>query len=183
MEQPEILYNKEGFEFVKIYNNKYSLQFEIENKNIILNKIIDFSLIKLIYDLNTDIYENVSLKLINENEAVMVMLIKNLFEDLGMPQRFSYVNVKKYTDENKIVFISQSIKTERPEGIPIHAEQLPLNIMTCTCDILTSHKILFSFDISFSDKMTIPPFAEKMIGLIIFKIFNRVKRFIENFTI
>lgn len=183
MEQHEVLYNKEGFEFIKISNNKYSLKFDIENKNINLNKIIDFSLIKLIYDLNTDIYENVSLKLIQENEAIIVMLIKNLFEDLGMPQKFSYVNIKKYSDENKIIFISQSIKSERPQGIPVDAEQIPLNSMICTCDVLTTHKILFNFDILFSDKMSILPFAEKMIGLIIFKIFNRVKRFIENFTI
>jgi hypothetical protein len=179
MEKPEILYTKEGFEFVKVIKNKYSLKFTIENSFIILNQIIDFNLIKLIYDLNGDIYEKVNLQIINENEAIMTMLMKSLFEDLGMPQRFTYVNVKKYIDENKITFISQSIKSERPEGMPIDSQQLPLQIMICNCDIITPHKILFTFDISFNENMNVPSFAEKMIGLIIFKIFNRVKQFIE----
>ena len=183
MDKSEILYSKEGFEFVKVLKHKYSLKFSIENPNIILHKIIDFSLIKLIYDLNGDVYEKVNLEKISDNEAIMSMLMKNLFEDLGLPQRFSYINVKKYTDKNKITFISQSIKSGRPEGMPVDSEQLPLQIMICNCDIITPHKILFTFDISFNQNMIIPAFAEKMIGLITFKIFNRVKQFIEKIRI
>jgi hypothetical protein len=55
--------------------------------------------------------------------------------------------------------------------------------MICSCDILTPHHIGFKCDIFFEDKMTIPPFAEKMVGLILFKIFSRVKQFIENVRI
>ena len=183
MEHPEILYSKEGFEFVKVLKYKYSLKFSIENPNIILDKIIDFSLIKLMYDLNPDIYDKINLQKINDNEAIMTILMKHLFEDLGLPQRFSYVNITKYTDENKITFISQSIQSGRPEGMPIDSQQLPLQIMICNCDILTPHQILFTFDISFNQNMIIPPFAEKMIGLITFKMFNRVKQFIEKIVI
>jgi hypothetical protein len=179
MNNPEILFSKEGFEFAKVLKYKYSLKFYIENPNIILHKIIDFSLIKLIYDLNGDIYEKINFDKINDNEAIMSILIKNLFEDLGLPQKFSYVNIKKYTTENKITFITQSIQSERPKGMPIESEQLPLQIMTCNCDVITPHKILFTFDILFNQNMIIQTFAEKMIGLITFKIFNRVKQFIE----
>ena len=45
------LYSKEGFRFVKNENNNYNLSFEMENNHIILSKIIDFNLVKLIYDL------------------------------------------------------------------------------------------------------------------------------------
>jgi hypothetical protein len=179
----EILYTKEGFEFVKLFKNKYSLKFNIENPHIVLYKIIDFNLMKLIYDLNNDIYEKVNLEKISDNEAVMTMLMKNLFEDLGMPQKFTYVNIKKYQDDNKITFISQSINSERPEGMPFDAEQLPLQLMICNCDIITHHKILFTIDILFNQNMIVPSFAEKMIGIIIFKIFNRVKQFIEKVRI
>ena len=94
MEQPEILYSKEGFEFLKVFKNKYSLKFSIENPNIILHKIIDFSLIKLMYDLNADIYEKINLEKINDNEAIMTILMKHLFEDLGLPQKFSHINIR-----------------------------------------------------------------------------------------
>ena len=62
------LYSKEGFTFIKNEQNNYSLTFEMENNHIILSKIIDFNLVKLIYDLNKDIYEKANIKIINENE-------------------------------------------------------------------------------------------------------------------
>ncbi len=177
----EILYSKEGFTFVKQCKNNYALSFQMENNCIDLSKIIDFSLVKLIYDLNGDIYEKVHLEKINDNEAIMNILMKHLFEDIGLPQRFSYVHVLKNVDieNHKITFISKSIYSDRPPDMPEHSEQLPIQNVTCECNILTPHQIKFSFHVAFEDKMNIPPFAEKMVGLILFKIFNRVKQFIE----
>lgn len=174
------LYSKEGFVFVKNEKNNYTLSFEMVNNNMILSKIIDFNFIKLIYDLNNDIYEKVNLKIINENEANVNLLMKHLFEDLGLPQRFSYLNVKKTFQENRIIFESQTIKSERPEGMPIDAELMPMKKMISNCDIITPHKIRFTINVFFEDKMLVPPVAEKLVGLILYKIFNRVKQFIEN---
>lgn len=180
MSEIDILYSKEGFTFVKNSKNKYSLTFQMENKSIILSKIIDFSLVKLIYDLNGDIYEKVNLQKIDDNQAIMNMLMKHLFEDLGLPQRFSYVHMIKQVEENKITFTSQSIYSERPEGMPDDAEQMPIKNMICECNIITPHRVGFVCNIIFEDYMVVPQFAEKMVGLILFKIFNRVKQFIEN---
>jgi hypothetical protein len=48
------------------------------------------------------------------------------------------------------------------------------------CDVLTPHKINFSFTVLFEDYVKIPQFAEKLVGVILNKIFKRVKLFIEN---
>jgi len=183
MSEPIELYSKEGFTFLKNNKKNYSLTFQMENKSIILSQIIDFSLVKLIYDLNRDIYEKVSLKKLNDNEAIMNMLMKHFFEDLGLPQRFSYIHMIKKVEENKITFTSQSIYSERPEEMPEDAEQLPIKNMNCVCDIITPHCVSFSCNIIFDDYMNVPQFAEKMVGLILFKIFSRVKQFIENVSI
>ncbi len=176
----EILYSKEGFTFVKNSKNNYSLTFQMENNTVVLSNIIDFSLVKLIYDLNSDIYEKVNLVKLDDNQAVMCMLMKHLFEDLGLPQRFSYVHMTKYIEQNKITFVSQSIYGERPEGMPENAEQMPIKNMICECTSVTPHQMRFCCNITFENYMMIPSFAEKMVGLILFKIFNRVKQFIEN---
>jgi hypothetical protein len=173
------LYSKEGFVFIKNEKNNYSLSFEMENNDIILSKIIDFNLVKLIYDLNNDIYEKVNLKIINENEATIILLMKHLFEDLGLPQRFSYLHVKKTCQENRITFDSKTINSERPEGMPINAEVVPIRKMISNCDIITPNKIRFTFIVLFENH-SIPPVVEKLVGLILYKIFNRVKQFIEN---
>ena len=174
------LYSKEGFVFTKNEKNNYSLTFEMINNNMILSKIIDFNLVKLIYDLNNDIYEKVNLKIINDNEATINLLMKHLFEDLGLPQRFSYVHVKKITQENSITFESTTIKSERPSGMPEDAELMAIKNMKCNCNIITPHKIRFTFVVLFEDHMLIPQVVEKLVGLILYKIFNRVKQFIEN---
>jgi hypothetical protein len=176
----DILYSKEGFVFVKNEKNNYSLSFTMENNHMILPKIIDFNLVKLIYDLNTDIYEKVNLHIINEHEATINLLMKHLFEDLGLPQRFSYVYIRKTVAENAILFESQSIKSERPEGMPEDAELMSIKNMKSICDIITDHKVKFTFNILFENTVNIPTVLEKVVGLILYKIFKRVKQFIEN---
>lgn len=174
------LYSKEGFVFTKNEKNNYSLVFQMENNHMILSKIVDFNLVKLTYDLNNDIYEKVNLKIINENEATINLLMKNLFEDLGLSQRFSYVHVKRTTHENSILFEYQTIKSERPEGMPVDAELMPIKTMKCNCDIITPHRIRFTFNVLFENYIVVPPVVEKLVGLILYKIFNRIKQFIEN---
>ena len=180
MDSENILFDKDGFKFVCVRKNQYKLQFNMENKNIILSKIIDFSLIKLIYDLNPDVYEKVNIEKLNENEVITTLLMKHLFEDLGLPQRFSHVRMIKTIEEKRIVFNAQSIKNQRPKDMPYDAELMAIQQLNCNCNIITNHKIDFSVNIMFDSTMNVPPFAEKLVGMILNKIFKRVKQFIEN---
>ena len=43
-----VLYEKDSMKFTKITDKKYCLEFTMENKNILMTNIVDFSLIKLI---------------------------------------------------------------------------------------------------------------------------------------
>jgi len=180
MNTETILFDKDGFKFSYICKNHYKQTFSIENKNINLSKIIDFTLIKLIYDLNKDVYEKSNIEKINENEVNITLLIKHFFEDIGFPQRFSFVNMKKIIEEKKIIFYSQSIKNVRPPNMPECSLPISIENMTCVCDIITPHNIDFTLNIHFDDSMNVPSFIEKIIGMISNKIFKRVKQFIEN---
>ena len=175
-----ILTNKDGLLFKKIKKRNYSLSFSMENNHIILPKIIDFSLVKLIYDLNPDVYEKVNMEKLGDNTAVVTLLMKHFFEDMGLPQRYTFMHIQKIEEENRIRFVSQSILTHRPEGIPDEAEIMAVKQMNNVCEIISNHKIMFNFNIMFEDYVVIPPFAEKMISIILNKIFKRVKQFIEN---
>ena len=175
-----ILTNKDGLLFKKIKKGNYSLSFSMENNHIILPKIIDFSLVKLIYDLNPDVYEKVSLERMSDSTAIITLLMKHFFEDMGLPQRYTFMHIQKIEEENRIRFVSQSILTHRPEGIPDEAEIMAVKQMNSVCDIISNHKVIFNFNIMFEDYVNVLPFAEKMISLILNKIFKRVKQFIEN---
>ena len=177
-----VLYEKDSMKFTKIHDKKYTLDFSMENKNILLANVVNFDLIKLIYELNGDIYESVEIEKISDDEASVVLVMKHLFEDLGLPQRYSYLHMTKIVNNNEIIFRSQSIYSERPENIPKDSELMALKESIGTCKIISPHKITFSFAVVFEDYVKIPQFAEKMIGLILNKIFKRVKQFIENIT-
>ena len=180
MDLEVVLFNKEGFKFIRTIKNQYKLEFSIENERINISNIIDFSLIKLIYDLNPDVYEYVNLNRVSENEAIITLLMKHFFEDLGLPQRFSYINMKRYVEGDKIIFRSKSIRDHRPPNMPVDSELMNMRDLICNCNIITTHKANFDVNVIFDPSMNVPPFAEKMIGMILFKIFKRVKQFIEN---
>lgn len=173
------LFNKNGFKLVKYLENRFSLNFSMENKNIYLANVIDFNLIKLMYELNNDIYIKNEVNVINENEATVILLLFHFFEDLGLPQKYAHLNIVRTINDKAITFVG-TVNPGLPSIIPQEATMLPFNSIICNCDIITPHKIDFSFDIKFDKNHYIPPFVEKMIGVILNKIFLRVKQFIEN---
>jgi hypothetical protein len=183
--KPILLLDKEGLKFTKIKENNYKIDFMIENNHIILEKVIDFHLIKLVYDLNKDIYENVQLVQLNEHEVIVTAIMKHLFEDIGLPQKCSHIHMTKKTELNKIIFHSKTIYNNIPENVSkeIQLKNLELSEidnMETICQILTPHQIHFTFQILLNKNTIIPPFVEKMITTIVTKIFKRVKQFIEN---
>jgi hypothetical protein len=175
-----VLFDKNGIEFSKVTLNHYNATFSIENETLNLPSIITFDFIKSIYDLSPDIFEHVNLVKINDNEAIVTMLIKHLFQEIGMPQKFIHVHMIKVQSAGTISFIATTVQSERPEHIPSGAELMIFNKMVTVCDIITRHKIKLATDIVLDDGRTIQPYIEKFMGTILSKIFKRVKQFIEN---
>jgi hypothetical protein len=182
-----VLFDKNGIQFSKVTLNNYNATFSIENKTLNLPSIITFDFIKSIYDLSPDIFEHVNLVKINDNEAIVTLLIKHLFQEIGIPQKFIHVHMLKVQSANTgtISFVASTLQsqTDRPEHIPASAELMVLNKMVTVCDIITRHKIKVSTDIVLDDGRTIQPYVEKFMGTILSKIFKRVKQFIENMRI
>ena len=176
----KVLVEKDGMKFIKLEKNKYNLIYSIENKNINLEPLVNFELIKLIYELNPDIYEKVVLNKINEEEAEITLLMKHFFNDLGFPQKYSHMILKKNILENCVNFTGSSVFSERPTFIPNEVEQLPIDKLNIDCIMVSPNKINLNCLIVFHNSLIIPPFIEKVIGMIVNKLFNRVKIFIEN---
>ena len=91
----------------------------------------------------------VNIEQLNDSEAIITLLMKHFFEDLGLPQRFSYMYMKKTVEERKITFMSESIKSHRPPNMPQDAELMVIENMICIFDIITPYKVNFSCNIIF----------------------------------
>jgi hypothetical protein len=174
-----VILEKGGLQIIKTAENIYNAICSIENTNIILPNIIDFNLIKLMYQLNGDIYEKIDMDIINDNEATCIFLIKHFFEDIGIPQKYSHIFIKKIIEKDSITFLSQTVAINKPDFIPTDAVLLKIKNMICKCDIITPHKIDFNVTIIFENNLNMPAYAEKIMGAIIHKIFIRIKQFIE----
>lgn len=183
----KIISEKNGMKLIRHPDNVFNFVCTIENKNIYLDKIINFELIKLIFEINNDIYEKVIMNKIDENNAEFIFIMKHFFADIGLPQRYYHFMMTKIfnTNENKIVFTSETINGNKPDFINKDIEFLPINKMIYECQFtsLQRDKILFSALISFDKKLSIPEYVEKVVGLIVNKIFIRVKQFIEIYRI
>lgn len=188
MEKEKILVHKDGMKFVKLSTNHFNLSFQIKNNNIRLPEVIHFDLIKLIYDLNPDIYEKSVVDKKTENEAVITLLMRHFFEDLGLPQKYTHINMKRevFYDEvsgncTQIVFTTSSVATyERPTIIPPDAELVLMDTMQITVNCLSNHLCEFNCLVVLNNQFKMLPFMEKMIGTIVNKVFNRGKEFIEH---
>lgn len=182
-----LLYSREGFQFNKIQENQYCLSFQIENPCIILEKIVDMHLIELLYKLNEDLYEFTNIVKIDENSAIITTLMKNLFEDLGLPQRYSHVKVNRTrTSDDIITFTCETIphiKSDLHATIPEHAELVLIQTMQCDCIIIGTHHMEVDCTLTLDRSMKFVEMVEKIMGLIMFKIFKRLKQFIDNVSI
>jgi len=180
IDSKKILFNKDNVLFTRIKKNNFELSFTIENNNIFLPKIIDFSLIKLIQDLNKDIYEKTDIQNISSDEINLFFLLQHFFKDVGFPQKFSFVNVKKIVEEDKISFFTKTIyKLPENFDIPVNSELLPVEDMISVCNVITPHKVEFFITLKFSDSLYLPEFVQKLLSIISYKVIKRLKLFID----
>ena len=178
------IHQKNGIIMKLLDKNKYELSFEIENNNINLTKLLNFHLMKVIYEVNKDIFDDFSLDIHYDNEANIYLSFKHFFEDLGFPKRYSLLHVNMHNDTNCVIFIANTRYNTplKHTNVNVNSTILPIDNLQITCNIVTAHKIKIVNVITFNTSFEIPGFVEKMSAQIFNKIFLRTKQFIENYT-
>lgn len=178
----ETIIEKNGLVFVKLTPNKFNLTFDVNNKNIMLSSIINFDLIQLLEQLNPNIFESI-ITIQDGKDCKMDILLRDIFCDLGLPQYYLAFNIHKYHYEtNKIVFKFVASANTNATIYQAEVELLPIQCINLQFHIVNCHSIKINCDMDLIDKHNIPSFSEKMIGNIIYNIFNRLKQFIEKLT-
>ena len=182
---PKVFVNKKSLKVIKNKQNDYSILYNVKNNNIYLPKIINFNVIQLVYEINRDFFDDCNIQIINENEAIIYMLIKHFFKELGIVRRYAYLNAKIIHKDNNFEF---QIKTNHDEPtkniiIPNDAYLLPLDDMVISFDIIDQHNVNAKHNIHFSSSFEIPEIVEKLALPLFAKIFTRTKQFIENIQV
>jgi hypothetical protein len=180
--EKNILHNKDGIVITKINEDKYDISFHLANRNIILPNVINFNLMKLIHELNKDVCEQAEIQVLDENTALLTILLKNLFEDLGLAQKYACLQVKKtFDDVNQMtVFQFQTVDSFKASWLPEDIELNRVENVMVLCKALNPHSVVVQIHIEFPPNRNLPAFVEKMSVMTVNKIINRLKQFIEN---
>jgi hypothetical protein len=140
-----------------------------------------------LYELNQDIYEKIELKIIDNTQATLLAINKHLFQDLGISQKYTHLEIKKKIQgTSKIIFDLQTVKSNSTELsmshlIPEKAERLPIEHFIIVCNVINKHKIDITIDFKIDiDTIELLDFVENALCKIFIKMFKRVKQFIEN---
>jgi hypothetical protein len=177
----DVILDKKGLLMIREKKNSYVLNYELNNNNIDITKLLNFNLVVILQEVNKDIIIDYNIEIINENEANIYLLLKRIFEDLGFNQKYVHLNVKINKKENNTTFVSSL-----NEVIPSKVREkewslLPLNSVIIECDTTNKHSVRMKSSVSFDAMFEIPSFVEKFSAIIIGKVFLRIKQFIENY--
>ena len=182
----KILLEKNGIKIVKENATHFTIEFEIANANVDLTNFISIDFLKLVHDLNPDIFESIAIQKIeggagagagtNETEAANILLVyKDLFADLGLPHFYCCFQITK--NANTFILLPIDFK---PSDTKKNLVLMPIDKGEIIFHPLSAQQILFKWTIHFTPPDLFSGYVEKMIGLLLFKVLNRVKQFIYN---
>jgi len=159
------LISKPHYTICKKDINTYIIKTVIENNHYYLDKIIHFDLIKFIYEVNKDSFETIDLRIVNDNEANLYILVKHLFKELGAFQRYLSFKIQKlsYNNNNSIRFCFLPCNDYGNKMNQCNNATLaPIKQIMITFTIHNSHKIEMIQELFFEDSFIMNSMFEKI---------------------
>ncbi len=183
---PKKIIDKDDIQMEKIEKNKYILKFSIKSSNLYLKKLIGFDIVKILYEVNKDIFDDFDMNQSGERGEVY-FLIKHFFSDFGLPQKYMHLQIQKIQDEksNAVLFFCQNANPDIYTSvlrIPNKGEQMNTDLIHVVCYVINDHQVDVVNTIFLHEDVDIPAVVEKMAGILISKMFLKVKQFIETAT-
>ena len=165
---------------VRISTNKYRMTAFIENKKIYMKNLLNFNLINLLYQTNLDQFEKLNLDITNDEEANVFILMKHIFKEMGIKQRYFCFDIKKVEIDNGIYFIlTQNEEHGQTLNECSNAHLMPIKHMLYNFELVSLHKIKMTQYIDFDPDVGMPFFLEPIFGVISKTMLKQMKQFIE----
>ena len=163
----------------KEHNNIFTLHFEVKNPNMLLRKLIDLKLYNLMYELNKDVLERVEICMKMMTVHSMYCLFKRFGSELGIAQKYMLLHTTREEDTNtgNVRIMSKSIPSNHTiEG----CEVVNSKYANLVVSFHTEHHAEIHYEFHMDMEDDLPTYMENIVGLLMKKIFFRLKTFIEN---
>jgi len=158
----------------------YMISFTSENtNNINIANIMNFKIYNLIYELNKDVLDAVKIIEQPADDKVHVLfLFKQFGKELGLKKKYMFIETTAQKKGDIITFSSKSIPYN--DNLGKDYDRVHNDFSELYANVNNKHKvdILYKFKIDMYDNL--PIYMENLMGLLMKKIFYRLKIFIEN---
>lgn len=164
-----------NFLFEKIDKELYSISYNLENSKILMTQLITIDFFKVVSQLNSDNFEVYDFKIINNKEAIVFALIKNIFKEITPIQQYYCFKVTLHvTNESAIFTLTPYLDSEylKQYNLTNKMSHLPVKRITNTYKLLSQHKVLFIQDLIFNDGYQLNFITETILGML-FKIASK----------
>ena len=173
----KIFVNKPKLMISRNKKNNYKVVMKIENTKIFMEKILNFQLIKLIFEINKTNFECCLLEEEeNGQEANLYLLVKPLFKDLGVLQRYISLHLTKKDNEYYGVSFPEYGKKHNTCKNAILS---PIKEMTISSSFPTPHKMILTIQIIVQDDYEMNMVFEKILVNFLKNIYSQTITFIE----
>ena len=189
----KILLDKNGVKFTKVTHDTFHIAFAVENSRDV-RPLINLNLIKLLRDLNPELFESYTDVNIDETERHVYILFKDLFAELGIPQYYYNFSLASSSSSSSLssstVNVSQDTSTITFLIEPLHSVHtdsttlmfVPLTQGELACTLLNNTTGQFNITVRITNAELFNSFFEKMVAMIVYKVVNRLKQFINTIT-
>jgi hypothetical protein len=161
-------------------NDIYTLKFNIKNPNITIPNLFNFSLFKLLGDLNKDSLDRLEIMKQNTDSQIEVLFCFTQFgKELGIPPKYMYCETNRRVENNRIVFYSHSISYPN-DKLGKNYSEISSDFSDLYIDILSPHDVEVTYVFKVDIHEDLPIYMENIIGIVMKKTFYRLKVFIEN---
>ncbi len=179
--EKKIICNKHDIILKRLSPNYFSINFSCHNENYDLSKLVDFNLYTLMAKLNTDLIDKIKIYKADDkdiNSRKILFLFKSLGKELGLSPKYMHLSTKYIKCDNKIVFNSVSIPKKNSSKYNKY-EKLTCNHSELAIIIENQHVLNVEYNFNIDLHEDLPIYMENMIGILMKKVFYRLKIFIE----
>ena len=164
-------------------NDIFTIQFTSDNLTFSIEKILNLSIYNLMGELNPDIFDRI--EIINKNndkEADILFCFKQFGQELGISKKYMCINTKINKENNRFTFFSNSIPYKNEE-VEKQYEVVTSEFSDLYIDLLDDHKVNINYVFKMDLHEELPIYMENLIGMMMKKVFYRLKVFIEKMEI
>ena len=170
------------YKFIKDNKIQFELDFNVNNNKILLKNIVNFKLFELIAELNKDIIDKQIIINSSDNYIDLLIIFNKFSDDLGINKHYYSTKTSKFEFDNKTVFSSENIDTD------INTNNIDLSEYSLIKDsnnvlefnYINNHSMNCKYTFSMILEQDLPSYMENSLGLVMKKVFFRLKTFIEN---